>query len=251
MIKQKVVCPICKREISLSGIPLHTSRKHPEHVEEIKEMVKALKEEQKVPVAEDKVEFQKADIKKEAVQPATPSTEVITKPAVVSIVSTDDEFRVIPVIKPITPTTATMVDGKLQVVTQSTLSEDEMTGLLSALLAMPVIILPKLTPRTKEQITPFAHELTLYCQKKGINARDYLFDELPIVLTGVTLAATMYQDYKLHYPKDIKKEPSKVNKKLSNDFDHDIEVAKKNEDLTTKPEEPPKTRPDGSHFEAS
>jgi len=252
--KIKVKCPVCSRNISLSGMPLH-SNKHPEKKDEIMEMVKKFKEEQKAPTitVEPKVEFEKVeDIKKEDVVPSSPSTEVISpKPVVALTVNTDEEFRVIPVIKSITPTSATMVDGKLQVVSQPVLTEDEVTGLLSAVFIMPTMFLPKLPARTPEQIKPFAHELTLYCIKKNINVRDYLFDELGLVLTGVTLGAGMWNDYTKAYPKDTKKQ-DKVSSKLDADATHRDEVDLKNEAMLkyglVSKVEIPTTKPDGSKF---
>ena len=52
--------------------------------------------------------------------------------------------------------------------------------------------------RTEEEITPFAKELHKYCERKGIDPRDYFFDEMGILLTGGALLGGMYRDHKEH-----------------------------------------------------
>lgn len=177
-----------------------------------------------------------------------PENPIQTSQTITPSSTVDDSFTVTPVIKEIisAPQDANPVTGQLTLVQPQMMNEDEMTGLLTALLTLPTIIKPKLPPRTPEQIKPFAHELTLYCQKKGINARDYLFDELGLVLTGVTLGAGIYQDYQKAYGKD-KIEDKKEDKKLTNDFDN----LKRIEEINANPvkvEEKNDKRPDGSSF---
>lgn len=52
--------------------------------------------------------------------------------------------------------------------------------------------------RTEEEITPFAKELQKYCERKGIDPRDYFFDEMGILLAGGALLGGMYRDHKAH-----------------------------------------------------
>ena len=52
--------------------------------------------------------------------------------------------------------------------------------------------------RTEEEITPFAKELQKYCERKGIDPRDYFFDEMGILLTGGALLGGLYRDHRAH-----------------------------------------------------
>jgi len=50
--------------------------------------------------------------------------------------------------------------------------------------------------RTEAQCTPFGRQLHRYCQKKGIDPSDWVFDEFGLVVTGAGLVGGMYADHK-------------------------------------------------------
>lgn len=52
--------------------------------------------------------------------------------------------------------------------------------------------------RTDEQCKPFARELYKYCNKKGIDPREYVFDEMGMCLAGAELLGGMYADHQAH-----------------------------------------------------
>jgi hypothetical protein len=50
--------------------------------------------------------------------------------------------------------------------------------------------------RSEAQCTPFGRQLHRYCQKKGIDPADYVFDEFGLVITGIGLVGGMWADHK-------------------------------------------------------
>ena len=62
--------------------------------------------------------------------------------------------------------------------------------------------------RDEQQCTPFAKELHKYCERKGLDPRDWFFDEFGMCLTGFGLIGGMWKDhkeYKAEHPKGGKK----------------------------------------------
>lgn len=63
--------------------------------------------------------------------------------------------------------------------------------------------------RTVEQCTPFGRQLHRYCQKKGIDPSDWVFDEFGLVITGVGLVGGMWADHKTYRVENPKRKPKK------------------------------------------
>ena len=62
--------------------------------------------------------------------------------------------------------------------------------------------------RDEQQCAPFAKELHKYCERKGLDPRDWFFDEFGMCLTGFGLIGGMWKDhkeYKAEHPKGGKK----------------------------------------------
>ena len=84
------------------------------------------------------------------------------------------------------------------------ISLESFQPLLNSLINVPGLYFGTWWIRTPEQTDIFAKELYVYCQKKGINIREYMFEELPLLLVGAQLAGGIYSDYKLQKPKKEK-----------------------------------------------
>lgn len=91
--------------------------------------------------------------------------------------------------------------------------------------------------RDDQACTPFARELFKYCEKKGIDPRDYFFDEMGMVLTGGALLGGMYRDHR-EYKKDHKKTTKKIDPGTGIEDSYSRSIPE--------PEEPPEARPDGA-----
>ena len=89
---------------------------------------------------------------------------------------------------------------------------DSLKSLLNSGINIPALYVGTWWLRTPEQTDLFTTELFYYCQKKGINLRDYLFDELPLVLAAINLAGGVYNDYK-EFKKAEKEEKEKEEEK--------------------------------------
>ncbi len=63
--------------------------------------------------------------------------------------------------------------------------------------------------RSEAQCTPFGRQLHRYCQKKGIDPSDYIFDEFGMVVTGVGLVGGMWADHKAFRAANPKNKPAK------------------------------------------
>lgn len=66
--------------------------------------------------------------------------------------------------------------------------------------------------RSVEQCTPFGRQLHKYCQKKGIDPSDYVFDEFGLVVTGIGLVGGMWADQKTYRAANPKHKPAKERK---------------------------------------
>ena len=75
------------------------------------------------------------------------------------------------------------------------------------------------------QLKPFAVELTIYCNRHGIDPSEYIGDFFPLVITGLPIAFGI-----LHRHKEHKKEHSTIEKQLRSG--------------TRKPEEPEEKEPE-------
>ena len=52
--------------------------------------------------------------------------------------------------------------------------------------------------RDEQQCSPFAKELQKYCERKGLDPRDWFFDEFGMCLTGFGLVGGMWRDHKAY-----------------------------------------------------
>lgn len=85
---------------------------------------------------------------------------------------------------------------------------------------------------TDRNITNFATQLHRYCIRKGINPYDYLFDELPIIISGISLTTELRKKHIEHKQQEEKKlEHKKVEE------DHRNVVSTLREDQTKEMEE--------------
>ena len=82
---------------------------------------------------------------------------------------------------------------------------DSFKSIMQSGINIPALYFGSWWLRTPEQCDIFSTELYYYCQKKGINIRDYLFDELPLLFAAIHLGGGIYTDYK-EFKKTEKKE---------------------------------------------
>lgn len=85
------------------------------------------------------------------------------------------------------------------------ISLDSLKGLINSGVNIPSLYAGTWWIRTPEQTDIFATELYYYCQKKGINLRDWIFDEFALLLAGINLAGGIYKDYQTHIAEEKKK----------------------------------------------
>jgi len=83
--------------------------------------------------------------------------------------------------------------------------EDDLLFLSETLWAVPSMILDKLTPPEPKKVEAWNRQLSRYCQKKGINIYDYVFDELPLAIATLNMGVSMYQNYREVYGKGKQK----------------------------------------------
>ena len=94
-----------------------------------------------------------------------------------------------PVIEPLNPTA--YQDPAL-------MSDDECLSLSMMVWNMPSMIYGQHLERTEAQVRPFARELCIYCNNKGINPRDYLFDEFGLLLATLVIGGGLWKEQKAH-----------------------------------------------------
>ena len=84
-----------------------------------------------------------------------------------------------------------------------------------------------LPARDEKKIEIFNKALINYCNKKGIDVSEYLFDELGLVLSGIPLVISIKKDLDVKKAKD-KKAKAEIIDPLNVDFEHDKEINKEN-----------------------
>jgi hypothetical protein len=92
--------------------------------------------------------------------------------------------------------------------------------------------------RDERQCAPFAKELHKYCERKGLDPRDWFFDEFGMCLTGFGLVGGMWRDhkeYKADHPKDGKKK--KIDPGSGIDDSYNLAVPEEPEIPEARPEE--------------
>jgi hypothetical protein len=150
--------------------------------------------------------------------------------------SSDQEIQIIPI-------TAILPSSEPQAAIQPnpdgysagvvTFGEDDLMILSDSVInTLPCAIWSKLPPIPKEKVEAFNLELYKYCVRKGIDPRDYLFDEFGLVMTGVGIAATHWDNYQLYYGKGAKEKASASNDPGTAAFDHAKEIAVQAEQKT-------------------
>lgn len=89
-------------------------------------------------------------------------------------------------------------------------TQGDVDNLCEMLIGLPALFFGDHLIRTKEQVKPFARQLYLYCQKKGINPLDYFFDELGLALAGGVLVRGMWDDHKKEKAKQKREKEKEV-----------------------------------------
>lgn len=84
-------------------------------------------------------------------------------------------------------------------------TKKDVEDLCEALINLPAIAFGDHLIRTEAQIKPFAKQLYIYCKRKGIDPRDYIFDEIPLIISAGVLARGMWNDH-LKHKEELKKE---------------------------------------------
>ena len=100
------------------------------------------------------------------------------------------------------------------------ISLEDFQPLLNSFINVPGLYFGTWWVRSREQTDIFAKELHIYCQKKGINIRDYMFDELPLLMVGAQLAGGIYSDYKTEKAKKKKPEDKVDDGRLPGHMEH-------------------------------
>ena len=115
------------------------------------------------------------------------------------------------------------------------LEYDEVKDLVVMLVNIPSMFGLQHLERTKIDCAPFAKELHRYCEKKGIDPREYVFDELPIIMTGLALGGGMWKDQKA-YKKEHKTPAKKIDTGTGIEDSYSRTIPE--------PEDPPEARPE-------
>jgi len=95
-------------------------------------------------------------------------------------------------------------------------TQEDVDNLCEMIIGIPALIVGDHLIRTKAQMQPFARQLYLYCQKKGINPMDYFFDELGLVLAGGVLVRGMWDDHKKEKAKQKREKEKEAEKEEQN-----------------------------------
>lgn len=83
---------------------------------------------------------------------------------------------------------------------QNNMSEEDVHEFIVMILETPSYIWGDHLLRTDAQVKRFSHQVFVYCEKKGLDISEYLFDEFGLIFSGVVLLQGMrkdHADYKL------------------------------------------------------
>lgn len=138
------------------------------------------------------------------------------------------KIEIIPITADIAPAGQTAPQPGIPIAS-SLISEDSTRILAETCInTLPLAIWPKLPRIDEKLVNDFNHEFYLYCQRKGINPMDYLFDEFGLVVCGLGIVSTHYQNYQEIYGKNKKKTEEKPTNPIGT-IDHRDEFAVKKE----------------------
>lgn len=96
------------------------------------------------------------------------------------------------------------------------MDEEDIHEFLVMVLEMPAMVYGEHLLRTDAQVRRFSHQVFVYCEKKGIDVSEYLFDEFGLIFSGVVLVQGMRKDHKAY------KESKGITKKKKRDIVEDI-----------------------------
>lgn len=92
------------------------------------------------------------------------------------------------------------------------ITEERMLGIVRTfLVTTPNLFKRPWLAAPDDELLPFVHELTLYCNAHDISPEDYLGDWFPLAITGVAVGAGVLERHRTH-----KKETGAVGKKDKN-----------------------------------
>jgi len=143
-------------------------------------------------------------------------------------ISSDQEIQIIPItaVLPATESAQASVNPLSSAPVPVSFDVDDLMILSDSVInTLPCAIWSKLPPIPEEKVKAFNLELYKYCVRKGIDPRDYLFDEFGLVMTGVGIAATHWDNYQQLYGKGAKEKASASNDPGTAAFDHAKEIA--------------------------
>lgn len=105
------------------------------------------------------------------------------------------------------------------------MSEEDVHEFLVMVLETPSYIWGDHLLRTDAQVKRFSHQVYIYCEKKGIDISEYLFDEFGLIFSGVVLIQGMRKDHAEYKESNgivSKKDKKKGRKKTIDVIEHEI-----------------------------